>query len=474
MKKRNQNDKNANNKNKIKDNLNKSNSSISIEDNSHDFSIFQNETSIIVDEEVNKIQKEKEEDSDDIFERTLMLMDEYDKKGLTFTSDYEPNFSINYPTIKFSIIPIFTPSTRLNSALQIEDKNECFFYYYIQKKSIYPTIYNQLIGISGSNSIFVKNELNERDFIWANLTSIIFTNQKNFIDLQNLMDEYIAPLMKKYNKSQKDQEFFVEQLCNNILIQEYFSYDELFWKLKDLNSEIIDHKLKNIGLIIIDGLNTITPHGFDVIQKENSKEVTIKFYKTFPTKSEQDSNKKNKGFSNEKYFKGRKSTKWENYDEIRNHLYGNDSYNKKMFDINLTKTSIEILQQNIIKLIMDYQEKYNFNLIITVFDFAQDNYYNLCYGGKIAFKDNKNVYTVNCPQLQNENCYFTFKIQKFYFPKKIAFLEPINLCLNYNENIFGLLTNPDNSNKIIFQVFKKDQNDYRPRRIIDKIEYKLQ
>ena len=401
-------------------------------------------------------------------------MDEYDKKGLTFTSDYEPNFNINYPTTKFSTIPIFTPSTRLNSALQIEDKNECYFYYYIQKKTLYPTIYNQLIGISGSNSIFFQNELNERDFIWANLTSIIFSNERDFIHLPKLIDEYVTPLIKKYKKSKEEKEFFVEQLCNNILIQEYFSYDELYWKLKDLNSQIMDHKLKNIGLVIIDGLNTITPHGFDVLRKENSKGIEIKFSKTFLIRNEQESNKKKKGFSNEKNFKGKKSLKWENYDEIRNHLYGNDYINKKIFDTTVNNTSIEIFQQNIVNLIMEYQEKYNFNLIMTVFDFYQDNYYNLCHGGKIAFKDNKNVYTVNCPQLQKENCYFTFKIQKFYFPKKIIFLEPINLCLNYNDNIFGLLTNPDNTDKIIFQVFKKNRDDYRPTRILDKIEYKLQ
>jgi hypothetical protein len=82
---------------------------------------------------------------------------------------------------------------------------------------------------------------------------------------------------------------------------------------------------------------------------------------------------------------------------------------------------------------------------------------------------------VNHPVLQKENCYFTFILTKYIMPKKIIFLEPINLCLNYNDNIFGLLTNPDNNGiKSVFHVFKKDKGDYRPTRILDKIEYKYQ
>ena len=121
---------------------------------------------------------------------------------------------------------------------------------------------------------------------------------------------------------------------------------------------------------------------------------------------------------------------------------------------------------------MNYQEKYNFNLILTVFDYTQDNFYNLNYSGKASYKEmNKNTYTVNTKELQNENCYFTFKLPKVFFPKKIIFIEPINLSLNFNEYIFGLITNPINTQKLVFQVFKKEKKDYRPSRILNKIEY---
>ena len=121
---------------------------------------------------------------------------------------------------------------------------------------------------------------------------------------------------------------------------------------------------------------------------------------------------------------------------------------------------------------MTYQEKFNFNLIFTIFDFSQDNYYNLNFSGKASYKEmNKNTYTVNCSELKKENCYFTFKLPKIFFPKKIIFLEPINFCLNYNHSIFGLITNPINTKNLIFQVFKKEKNDYRPTRIVEQIEY---
>ena len=236
--------KKAGKKNKRKDNSNNSNNSGPSEDiPQNEFSIFNKGggNSIFKDEEIKsskkkeEIKKDEEEDSGDIFEKALLLMDEYAKQGLMFTDDYEPK-SIIYPTSK---IPLFTPSTRLNSALQVDDKNDCYFYYYTQKKSLYPTIYNQLIGISGTKSIFVQSELDalkERDFIWADLKSIIYTNQKDFINLPVLMKEYVNPLMKTYNITPEKQKVFVENLCNNIFIQDYLTYDELFFKLLYLNS----------------------------------------------------------------------------------------------------------------------------------------------------------------------------------------------------------------------------------------------
>ena len=221
--------KNRKNKDYSNINLSISNSLSYSEDNKeNEFYILNEENSKIIEDKRNFIKKEKKEDKnnekyDDIFENALYLMDQNSKNKLNFTEDYEPNFSINYPTTKFDTIPIFTPSTRLNNALQIEDKSSCFFYYYIRKKSLYPTIYNQLIGISGCNSIFVNDDLIEKDFIWASKTSIIFTNQKNFINLKILIIEYISPLMKKYQKSKEEMKIFIDQLCKNIIIQEYFS-----------------------------------------------------------------------------------------------------------------------------------------------------------------------------------------------------------------------------------------------------------
>ena len=348
------------------------------------------------------------------FEKDLRLMDENYKNGLFIESNYEPSFSINYPNQKISSIPLFTPSTRLNNALQIGEKSDSFIFYYTHKKSLYPTIYNQLIGISGPNSPFFGKE---KDFIYANAKSLIFTNQKNFINLKNLLKEYVEPLMKDNSINEELQNNFIQILLKNILIHEYLTYEELFVKIIELNIYLKEHKINNVGLIIIDGINNST---------------------------------------------------------IKQNLYGNNYTLINNNNSKIPSVSNEIIQQNIVSLIMNYQKKYNFNLIITVFDYTQDNFYNLNFSGKASYKEmNKNTYNVNNEELQKENCYFSFKLPKIAFPKKIMFIEPINLCLNYNQNIFGLITNPINTQKLEFQVFKKEKNDYRPTRILSQIEYEF-
>ena len=474
MNKRNKKGKNSNNNN------NSNNLSLSEDNQDNELSIFneKNDSSIIFEEiEKNKKQIEdnqKNQNKNDIFENALLLMDQKIKNELCFTPNYEPNFSINYPSTKFKTMPIFTPSTRLNSALQIEDKDECFIFYYTQKKTLYPTIYNQLIGISGSEKIFVKNGIVERDLILANMTSIIFTNQKNLINLRILIKEYINPLMCEYNKTDEEKKLFIEELCKNIIIQEYFSYDELLMKINELNINLTEHKINDVGLVIIDGLNSITPHKLEIQNKENGKGYKLRFYKYMMHKFDTTSNKKNKRFSNENNFKGRNSSRFEKIDDIKANIYGNEPINKQRYDNNSENTFNDKFQQNIVDLIMNYQEKFNFNLILTIFDFSQENFYNSSFGGKLTYKENKNVYVVNCPELQKENCYFAFKLPKIFFPRKTVFLEPFNYNLNYNNNIFGLLTNPVNTRKYVFRVFKKNRDDYRPIRILDKMEYDFQ
>ena len=401
-------------------------------------------------------------------------MDENHKKGLSFLTDYEPHFSINCPNLKIGTFPMFTPSTKLNKALQLEDKNDCLIFYYTHKKTLYPTIYSQLIGISGPRKIFTAKELNERDFIWAGAKSIIFTNQKNFINLNVLINEYILPLLEQYKKNEEEKNIFIDELCNNILIQEYLTYEELLLKVYEINTLLTEYKISNIGLIIIDGINSINPQKLEFVNTEDGKNYRLKFYK-FNTsyKAEQNSNKKNNRNS---YGNKRGKSVDSDYYAIRQNLYGYinpSSIKKNNYENNDYTPSKEILQQSIITLIMNYRQKYDFNLIITVFDYTQDNFYNLNISGKASYKEmNKNTYTFTCPELKKENCHFTFKLPKIYFPKKIMYIEPINYCLNYNENIFGIITNPKESSELVFQVFNKDKNDYRPKRISEQAHYK--
>ena len=401
-----------------------------------------------------------------IFEKALCSMDENYKNGLSIIADYEPDFSINSEEIKVSPIPMFTPSTKLNAALQLEDKNECLIFYYTHKKTLYPTIYCQLIGLSGVDSIFSQEELNERDFIWAGRKSIIFTNQKNFINLDILIEEYINQIMKQYKKNEEEKNIFIEQLCQNILIQEYLTYEELFMKVKELNTLITEHKIKDLGLVIIDGINSINPQKVEFLNDEAGKNYNLKFYKyNISYKGEINSNKKKNRNSNENK---RAKTNNNNKSAIKENLYRNISSNNTS---NRYVPSNEILQQSIVTLILNYREKFNFNLIITVFDYTQDNFYNLNISGKASYKEkNKNTYTYSIPELK-KRCYFAFKLPSIFFPKKIMYIEPINFCVNYNENIFGIIINPNNTQKLVFQAFNKEKDDYRPQRISSQIEY---
>ena len=108
--------------------------------------------------------------------------------------------------------------------------------------------------------------------------------------------------MKKYKIGIEEKKFFIDKLCSNIIIQEYFSYDELFMKVMELNILYEEHKLKNIGLIIIDGLNSITPRKLEISEKVNGRGYNLKFYGY------------EKRISNENNLMGRRQQKTENND----------------------------------------------------------------------------------------------------------------------------------------------------------------
>ena len=124
-------------KNQTKEKLNNSNLS---EENNISISNINNQDnqSKIINKENSIPNNINSEEKDfDLFEKDLCILDEFYKKGYIFENNYEPTFFINYPTQNISSIPLFTPSTRLNNALQVGEKNEAYIYYYTHKKSNY-------------------------------------------------------------------------------------------------------------------------------------------------------------------------------------------------------------------------------------------------------------------------------------------------------------------------------------------------
>ena len=76
-------------------------------------------------------------------------------------------------------------------------------------------------------------------------------------------------------------------------------------------------------------------------------------------------------------------------------LFGNNPINYAIKKENKSNhTFNEIIQQSIVTLIMNYQEKYNFNLIITVFDHEQDSRFNLNISGKASYKEKINPFDI--------------------------------------------------------------------------------
>ena len=448
---------NIQNKN-LKKTANDTNESLNNKTNTNKFSYMKNNNNSI------NINPSIEEDT---FERALSYIDTFFiKSNHTFPADpYEPNYNILYPSEKFETIPLMTPSTRLNKALQIEDKNQSFIYYYTQKYTMFPVIYNQIIGLSGSDQIFKIGE--SRDFIFANKKTLIFTNEKKFINKDILLNEFITPMLNQYHKNEQEKNIFIDSLFKNILIHSYLTYDELLIKIIDLFRIFSNKEIKDVGLIIIDGINSISPQrvDFNKIEGNNNEiEFKLKFYKHKEIKKKNLINLDDSS-SDEKIQEN-------NYEDEKINIYlgKNKKYGNFLDDFRIPPD--DELQQGIVNAIMYFQFRFNFNLIMTVFDCQQEIIFNNAMAGKSLNKDfSKNCEIFVNDKLEEEGCSFQFQLPKIYFPQKIIFIEPINQCLNYNYYIFGLLTNNNNSNKLLFQAFKKDEGEFKPKRIVDENEY---
>ena len=448
---------NIQNKN-LKKTANDTNESLNNKTNINKFSYTKNNNNSI------NINPSIEEDT---FERALSYIDTFFiKSNHTFPSDpYEPNYNILYPSEKFETIPLMTPSTRLNKALQIEDKNQSFIYYYTQKYTMFPVIYNQIIGLSGSDQIFKIGE--SRDFIFANKKTLIFTNEKKFINKDILLNEFIIPMLNQYHKNEQEKNIFIDSLFKNILIHSYLTYDELLIKIIDLFRIFSNKEIKDVGLIIIDGINSISPQrvDFNKIEGNNNEiEFKLKFYKHKEIKKKNLINLDDSSFD--------EKIQENNYEDEKINIYlgKNKKYGNFLDDFRIPPD--DELQQGIVNTIMYFQFRFNFNLIMTVFDCQQEIIFNNAMAGKSLNKDfSKNCEIFVNDKLEEEGCSFQFQLPKIYFPQKIIFIEPINQCLNYNYYIFGLLTNNNNSNKLLFQAFKKDEGEFKPKRIVDENEY---
>ena len=340
-----------------------------------------------------------------------------------------------------TIYPLYTSCDSLDELIQVgkSDKlNDTYIYHYTKKSNLIPIIYNQIIGLCAPDD-FESDEvtLKNKDLIFRNKKCLIFTCD-NLMNKELLIREYIFPMLEKEfkfkNKKIKKEfiEFFIQGILDNIYIVTYSDNIELLIKLNNLYT-IIQNDLRDTALIIIDGINLLDMQKVEFnLEKETTsvRKFDIQF------------KKKRKSLLPPKTIINPKDTK------------------------NIP-TSNNIITA-ILSTVSNLYKFYNFNLIITSFDYDAYSYSKFISSGKSLMYDIKNKVNIDLPEHHLQFCFKLPPLSKNVH--SLYFIEPIYHCLSLPNEYFSILCFGEDL-KYIFKVFAKEETSSKIKEIFCSTDF---
>ena len=326
--------------------------------------------------------------------------------------------------------PLDTSNEKLNELFQLnqsENSNDTFELFYTKNYTITPLLYRIIISMTSPD---IVGELN---LGYCNQKVLIF-NYTNIFEKDTFDKEFLKPFfhstvlpeLKKeydssddYNENEYPINYWLEEysnkVYNNIFIVNYTNLTELFFKIQNL--PIFLKQLKEISLIILDSPNLLINQSVGLnYESESLAEETVNYKTTV-------------AFNKKK----RKSLKTDE---------------KNIYEI-------------INNLINNFQKEFNFNLIITLYDFERLlslNYLKYRAGDENFMFNISNNFLVNVDP-NSDRSSFMFQLKDFRDRHKIYSLEPIESYVNFNCNVFGYIIYIRENIYEFRAYFKKDQFD---------------
>ena len=324
--------------------------------------------------------------------------------------------------------------------------NDIFELFYTTNATIAPIIYRTILSTCSPNNI------GDIRLDYLNDKCLIF-NHTNCFDVEMFDQEYVAPffseqvlpaLIKEIEYDEENiygihegqldilqkkwYEEYSEKLHKNIFLIDYFILPELLLKIQDLPN--LFRKIKSVGLVILDSPNLLINQKInfeyedEVINDENvNRKTTVNFGKN-----------KRKSLS---------------------------TCEKSIFE-------------HIIKVIHNLQNEFNFNLIITHYDFERIetlNYLKFKMNWDGFYYDNINK-NFRIGLFGDSKVEFIFTLKQFEDKHKIFSIEPTVSYINYNGNAFAYLTY-EGGGTYRFRAFYKQGGGYDVIRLIEEREIQV-
>jgi hypothetical protein len=306
---------------------------------------------------------------------------------------------------------ILETSSVMSKVYQIdrnEKMNDTRELFYVKNYTITPLIYETIINMCS------PDEIDDLPLEFSNQKLIIF-NHTNLLDKKVFENEYIYPyfnqhvlpiLLSELKKIENNLQFnnkelwlneFIEKIYKNIFIINYTSLIELLIKVQNLPNVI--RIIKDVSLVIIDSPNLLLNQEIKVEHEDHG--VTFK--------------------------------------------------NKRRSSKNLEHQNIF---EMIYKIINGLQNEFNFNLILTLYDYQRQDLLNY-----LKYKMNDQNFKIEnqtrfCHFIVENEIEFIFQLNYLQDKHKIYSIEPFHSYYNINCSYFGYIVHLS-ENKYKLYVFKK-------------------